>query len=277
MTSYYSQIQYVPDPHTGERINIGLVAIDAHGSAFRFVSDWRRAASFGGEDVSFLREFAKEASDEGATWFRINESVPPEQLGKRLGRWHNKIQFTAPRPSVKARDALLESMSLLMLHIGGAEVQHVVQVSRGREKVVSSASRAIGAAMRKRFGRAPRGLIHRDLQLDGAIEKHRLDIGLKNGELYGGSFALSFEAGSPKSQQRETDAIAFALTDLRDVVEPGMFAIAVIPPRAAHSPTYDRARHIFKELKAPMVSESRLAKWATDLVDQLPENVAAHG
>ena len=275
MTSYYSQIQYVPDPNAGERMNIGIVAVDAQGSVFRFVPNWRRAAKFGGEDISFLREFAEEAAEAGASWFGTGDVALPENLTARLGRWHNKIQFTAPRASVTHRDALLEAMSSLILRIGGENVSHIPQVARGRDKVVSSASRAIGAAMRKRFGHAPRGLMQRDVELDGVIEKHRLDVGLKNGTLYGGTFALSFEAGSPRSQQRDTDAIAFAVGDLSSVLKSGTFAIAVIPP---HSPstTYERARHIFKELHAPMIVESKLSDWASKLVSGLPEDLSGH-
>src|SRR5271169_1868335 len=108
MASYFSQIQYVPDPITGERINVGIVTVDSAGSKFQFVQDWRRAAAFGGgEDVGFLREFAEEALKTGENWLSLDKLGSASIAAKTLSRWHNKIQFSDPLPSVKNGDELL--------------------------------------------------------------------------------------------------------------------------------------------------------------------------
>jgi hypothetical protein len=98
-----------------------------------------------------------------------------------------------------------------------------------------------------------------------------LDVGLKNGTLYGGVFAVSFETGSPKSQQRDTDAIAFALDDVKSAQPDANLAVLVLPPRPV-TPTYLRAEHIFKELHAKTLIERQLPAWATSLVQQIPED-----
>jgi hypothetical protein len=275
MTSYYSQIQYVPDPIAGEKINVGIVAVDPQGCVFRFVRDWRRAAAFGGQDVGFLREFADEAVEKGAEWFSIDHLGSPKGIATALRRWHNKIQFSELRASTKGRDDLLVEMASLFLR--GAEVDAATSsqhVGRGRDKAVTSATKSLAAAMRARFGHAPRGLLQRDVTLRGQIESHQLDLAIKNGVLYGGAFAVSFETGSPKMQQRDTDAIAFALEDVARQDAQSSIAVVVLPP-FSRTPTYVRARHIFRELDVPVVEERGLSKWADSLVQQLPDEVAA--
>lgn len=61
MVSYYSIIQYIPDPIADERINIGVLAFDDHSVQVKFLSRWDRVSSFAPvADVSFLREFAQQ-------------------------------------------------------------------------------------------------------------------------------------------------------------------------------------------------------------------------
>jgi hypothetical protein len=273
MTSYFSQIQYVPDPIAGERINVGVVAIDSSGCVFRFVRDWRRAAAFGGQDVAFLREFAEDALSNGSGWFSVREGTR-EAIARSLKHWHNKIQFSELRPSTKGRDDLLAEMAGLYLHEGPAAGAEPYR-GRGRDKAVSAATKSLGAALRARFGHAPRGLLQRDVPLRGRIESHELDLGLKNGALYGGAFAISFEIGSPKIQQRDTDAIAFALEDIANNDAGQDLAVLVLPP-PMRTPTYARARHIFKELDADVVLQGTLTSWANSLIEKLPEDVG-HG
>lgn len=274
MTSYFSQIQYVPDPITGERINFGIVSIDADGCRFRFVDDWKRAATFGGEDVSFLKEFADEALTKGANWFSVSGVSAVGDVANVLGHWHNKIQFSSLLPSVKSSEALLSELAPRVLHLGAPpDIESALRHrGRGREKAVSSAASSLAAAMRQRYGHAPRGVLQRHVVLKGSIESHELDVALKNGHLYGGAFAVSFETGSPRSQQRDTDAVAFALDDIKNADDTSEISVIVLPPNPP-TPTYTRARKIFKSLEAKVLGERNLTAWASDLVQRLPEDV----
>jgi hypothetical protein len=272
MTSYFSQIQYVPDPITGERINIGIVVVDPTGSRFQFVQDWKRAATFGGgQDIGFLKEFADEATTNGAAWLAKGSLASTETLTKSLGRWQNKIQFSKPLPSVKGYAELLEDLAPRFLHL--TEVEPATpHRGRGREKAILTATKSLAAAMRERYGHAPRGILQRDLDLAGKIESHKIDVGLKNGELYGGAFAVSFETNSPRSQERDTDAIAFALEDLRTRHDD--LAVIVLPPHPV-TPTYQRSRRIFKALDVRTLAEKQLPAWASALVEKLPKDIRA--
>jgi hypothetical protein len=111
--SHYSVIRYVPDPVREEWVNIGVVvsAEDEHFSGCRFVRNWTRANYFGRENMLFLKEFAREFSEEVGRKADLFGQRPftPERLRSLAGNWANSIQFSEPRASV-ARDpeALLE-------------------------------------------------------------------------------------------------------------------------------------------------------------------------
>jgi hypothetical protein len=52
MTSWYSVIQYVPDPIAGELINIGLLVSDEQEVQVHFLQNWERVRCFGmSEDI----------------------------------------------------------------------------------------------------------------------------------------------------------------------------------------------------------------------------------
>src|SRR3954471_19980759 len=79
-------VQYVPDAVMNERINVGVVVLDAGKARALFLSKWQRVRSFAGHDVSFLRELEHESRH----W--------DEPTVRRLAsQWTGSIQFTSPR------------------------------------------------------------------------------------------------------------------------------------------------------------------------------------
>ncbi len=55
MASFYTVVQYVPDPVTDERVNIGVIVAAEDTVQSRFLSNWRRVKQFGGTLESWLR------------------------------------------------------------------------------------------------------------------------------------------------------------------------------------------------------------------------------
>jgi hypothetical protein len=117
MPSYYSIIRYVPNPIAEEAINVG-VAVFGGGSAplFRFIGDWTRARQFGGESTEFLQRFAKQVASAQLGIFSESGAWDESKLRSVLGRWHNSIQFTSPRASLKEPAALLDEVATDFLH-----------------------------------------------------------------------------------------------------------------------------------------------------------------
>lgn len=59
MSAYYTVVQYVPDPVTDERVNIGVIAFDRGVVRSRFLRNWRRIQQFGSENLAFIKEFVQ--------------------------------------------------------------------------------------------------------------------------------------------------------------------------------------------------------------------------
>ena len=104
MASYYTVVQYVPDPLAGERINIGVFAYGEGRILCRFLQNWNRVRAFGGEDIQFLLDFTERA-----------KSFTAEQVKKMAANWNHSIQLTEPRGWLTSPEDLLAEVAGLFL------------------------------------------------------------------------------------------------------------------------------------------------------------------
>jgi hypothetical protein len=118
MASYYSIIRYVPNPISEECVNIGVAVFGGGAPLFRFITDWSRPRRFGGESVEFLERFAQQVSSTQLGIFSDSGTWDERRLQGILGRWHNSIQFTLPRASLREPSILLEEIVALFLRGG---------------------------------------------------------------------------------------------------------------------------------------------------------------
>jgi hypothetical protein len=115
MASWYSIIQYVPDPIADERINVGVLVFDDNLARVQFLQDWKRVKDFGGGDIGFLRDFEKEMNKAVAEGLlfpgdRPNDKPRVERVQKVAQGWMNSIQFTEPHGSLKPIDKLFQDV-----------------------------------------------------------------------------------------------------------------------------------------------------------------------
>jgi hypothetical protein len=113
MASYYSIIQYVPNPIANERINIGVLIFDDKEIKVKFLKNWNRVKNFCMGDITFLRDFESQmqkAVSQGLLF--PGDSLLDQPRQERLQRvsesWMNSVQFTEPNFSLKPVDKLLE-------------------------------------------------------------------------------------------------------------------------------------------------------------------------
>jgi hypothetical protein len=104
MVSYYTVVQYYPDPIAGERINIGVIAFGDGRLRSRFLENWRRVEQFGSEDISYLHDFARRA-----------EAWDEATLKDCMAWWKRSIQFREPLPSLLDPEKLLDEVVRLFL------------------------------------------------------------------------------------------------------------------------------------------------------------------
>jgi len=124
VASRYSVIRYVPNPISEESINVGVAVFGGGPPIFRFVADWNRARRFSGEATEFIERFARQISDRQIGIFEDSGIWDEEQLRKVLGHWHNSIQFTAPRASLKEPEELIEEVSTTFLRGAAPRESH---------------------------------------------------------------------------------------------------------------------------------------------------------
>jgi len=275
MGTFYSVIRYVPNPITEESVNIGVVVFgDGAPPQFRFLDNWRRAQAFGGERTGFLRDFAKDAQERNLELFDSDVHWDEAKLQRALGKWHNSIQFTPPRGSLKASDVLLKQMA--GLYLGSAVSQAEPRSpARGRHYAAAIALRHVREAIRERFGLpGVRALIAKDPVLKGQYGEHEFDLLLKNGHALLAANALSFSVPDTIALRRDVDATAFALEDVKRKIEDLRTGVVVVPPSGASS-LYDRSKRMFAKLGVEVVEEKAVPAWAHRAVGKFPQDVLA--
>ena len=113
MASYYSIIQYVPNPIANERINIGVLIFDDKEIKVKFLKNWNRVKNFCMGDITFLRDFESQmqkAVSQGLLFpgDPLLDQPRQDRLQRVSESWMNSIQFTEPNFSLKSVDKLLE-------------------------------------------------------------------------------------------------------------------------------------------------------------------------
>ena len=268
MANYYTVVQYLPDPVNGERINIGVIAFGGGGIETRFLSNWRRVKSFGG-DIQFLREFATEMTQSASPELLLPEitqdqRLTQEQLEQMAGRWINSVQFTSPRASLQDLDDLVRHVSKRFLR----EPKSHKRVYRGKQSAVKAAVDGIRSALEDRSEALARELLHRKYPLQGELEPHKFDVVVANGRPFFAAQGLSFE-NPDNSLETQIDATAFAITDVRAKNPDLPVAIVALPPKRK-TKAFDRAQRIFGALDADLLGEDEVEDWAEDKAGLIP-------
>jgi len=262
MPSYYSVVQYVPDPISDERVNVGILVFGDGRIRSRFLANWRRVSLFGGEDVTFIRELAERAS----VWTPEELELPGLEQGMRLdegkvsrllGRWENSIQFTEPRTSTLSPEELLDEVGARMLK----QPERMRRGFRDRRVAASLARRTLRQALEEAVGETWGRLYRQNEPVAGNLDEHVFDVALANGTPILAAQGLSFEGPHTRMLEKEVDSTAWAVTDVRERDPKMRLAVVVLPPKSK-SKTYERARRIFDGLQASVVQEDEADSWA---------------
>jgi hypothetical protein len=262
MASFYTVVQYVPDPVTDERLNVGIIAFDSGVIRSRFLRRWRRVQQFGAESIAFLKEFAQQVGQSSRS------EVPLPGLGTTValdadairaisGRWMNSIQFTEPKASLLAPDELLAETAPRFLR----EVAPRRRGFRDRRAAASLATSRVAAALEERVGEASRDLLRKNVKLQGEFDQHQFDVAVQNGRVFFAAHGLSFEGPLTRDLEKEIDATAWGVDDVKRQQPRLPLAIVALPPRT-QSKTYERASRVFEGLRADVVDENQVDEWA---------------
>lgn len=274
--TYYTVVQYVPDPIAGERMNIGIIAFRDGNFQSKFFSRWQRASTFGEEKVDFLKEFAKEVQDriEYPRFAKLEGEQPltEEWIREACDSWQNSIQLTDPRASIREPRKLVEVLSKRFLR--EPEPQ---QRARDRRHATKLTYTAFERSLSKNIGRRATEFLSRGGTVSGAKEPHEMGITLTNGQPLLGAEGFSFEVKENARVKRALDSVIYKLDDIRDKFDTLSLGLVALPPQGS-SDLYRRANSLCEQIEVELVPENEIGEWASEttlkLKDELSENGA---
>jgi hypothetical protein len=268
VVSYYRVIQYVPDPVTDERINVGVVTYGDGSIRTKFLKDLRRARQFGGgSDLGFVRDFAHALGNFAPSGHQLElpqAHAEVEMLLNAATRWVNSIQLTEPKTSVLKPDELLLETSGRFLK----EPPTSRRRFRDRSHAVRLAAGQIRAALDQKLGDQAQSLFKRNIPVTGHFDQHRFDVGVGNGKVYFTAQAMSFEGPETIERDKEIRATAWTIEDVKELHKDLAVGIVALPPKT-HSKEFDRAVSLFQALGAEVVDEKGVVGWADSKVNDV--------
>lgn len=276
--TYIVRIVYAPDPLSDDRISIGVVALSERGTTWEMLSDWRRAAQFGREPVGYVREWLGdfESRLRGKS---LMVSVRETDLSyfKRIASESALagIQVVAPQPVFLEHDVALQLFADRYLHLDRVGTQD----SRPRRKahLIKTAHSVLDGAMLRVFDRHDIvRYVREDLRIDGLHGRHELDLGVGNGRVYLGAYAMSFARSVKANIQMETESIYWSLSDIRSPHPTIPLSVLIDPPIATSDSRdvglrllFDEFQDTCRKLSANIVYSTDIEAWAEQSAREL--------
>ncbi len=273
MASKYSIVQYVPNPIADERINIGVVAFDDNDVRVQFLNNWSRVQAFGGEDIHFLRDFAKQMNSAASESLLFpgdepNGTPKHERLKKIARGWINSIQFTEPRGSLEDVESLLEDIAQTYL------VNVVpVKTKRNRQDAARITTSIIRTTLTSYDDKpALKKMLKNDFPVKGSHKEHTFDAVVANGQPYLVAHGISFEVHPPETLQ---DSISWMILDVKESDPKLPIGIVALSPKQEW-PDYEKLNKVYKttistyrSLGAEVLQENEVQRWASYTLDKL--------
>jgi hypothetical protein len=279
MATHYVVLQYLPNPASGERVNIGIIAYNDTGGVVRFLSRWERVRAFAGSDVSFLKELtqavvARVDSLTAAVRNKFVEQFQASDIERWASRWSHSVEFTPPRASTLAPERLLNDLCGRLLTDPAPEKK----VGRDRAAAARVAIFGLREALGAKVGDKAEKLLRRNYRLEGKHQRHKFDAGVANGVPYAVAMGLSFEGVYTERNEKLFDSLAWAVSDVAVNAQAIPVAVVALPP-VDGTPgfeqqvrSYEQKQKLYTELGATFISEADYPKWASRFVETLPLN-----
>ncbi len=270
MESYFSVVEYLPDPLTDERVNIGVIVFGEGRARSRFLNNWQRVKAFSQTDTGFLKEFARDVEKSTAAQLGLpgignRPSLDLADLQEISRSWLNAIQLTEPKASLKTPDELLELVASRFLK----EPRREKRGFRDRRAAASLAIRHVATALRARGEGLDQKVLKKQFVIRGKLDEHCFDVAAANGKPFFAARALSFETPDSDDLRKDIDSTLWALDDVRNKTKRLPLAVVALPPKGRSS-TFARAAKVFEALDARLVTDETVSGWATEVAKRVP-------
>ena len=251
MVSHYSVVQYLPDPATGERINLGIVAYDDSGRVVHhFIDNWSRVKNFASiASVTNLRESVN----------KMFRDLGPEEVLWASENWSRSIQLTPVLGSTAKLDELVGW--LISTVLVDRPTTHLAQSKRGLQR------RALTAIEKSllRFHTAEE-LEVQPGDVRGKVYKyHPIEVTARNGKMIVAAPVISLSQKNVGEMRSQIGKAAWAIQDIQQLGEVPNVAVLVAGGSNVNRDLLNEAKDIFPNYEAAVVVESGLSSWAKGL------------
>jgi hypothetical protein len=271
MAAFFSVVRFVPDSVANEAVNIGVLVASGDRVEVRPLSDWDRVRHFAGAGWREARRLVEELHENPKAFLGVERIETAEDLRAALSGWTRALQFSEVRASLDTPDALMESLEPLVL------VGQGVELPQSRRAVVArTIYRAMSSAFELRFERRARGLVKKHALVSGQRTRHKIDVGVVNGSLYAGAFALTFSTDQVDRQWKDTDAVAFAVEDL-SAVGAGVPLGVVLDEPAGSTEASHRAFALLRRMNVETMPVQQVSDWARRAMNAVPDTLLEPG
>lgn len=251
MVSHYSVVQYLPDPATGERINVGVVAFDDSGRVVHHViENWSRVRNFASiASVSSLRE----------TVNTMCHDLSPEEVLWASENLSRSIQLTPVLGSTAKLDELVTWLASTVLV--DKPTMHFAQSKRGLQR------RALSAIEKSllRFHAADELEVQPGEVRGKVYEHHPIEVTASNGKMIVAAPVISFAQKDMGEMRSQIGKAAWAIQDIQQLGEVPNIAVLVAGGSNVNRDLLNEAKDIFPNYDAAVVVESGLSSWAKGL------------
>lgn len=269
MAAFFSVVRFVPDSVANEAVNIGLLVASGARIEVRTLSDWDRVKHFAGANWREARRLVEELQQDPKAFLGVGQVNVADDLRAAIAQWTRALQFSDVRASLDTFDDVMTSLEPMVLVGQRADM---LPLQNRRAVVVRTVYRAMSSAFELRFERKARGLVKQHARVSGRRTKHKLDVGVVNGSVYAGAFALSFATGQPDRQWKDTDAVAFAVDDLRATgLEAPLCVVTDVSPDDGTEEAVRRADALFAEMGLETVAVRDVDEWARRAITAVPD------
>jgi hypothetical protein len=199
--------------------------------------------------------------------------VDAASLERMIGSWHNGIQFTPARASLKNPDALLREgvQHFLSEPVRVAEEAGPCDHQDARNIATSRIRRAV----QELVGDVAETLTRQRYPLDGEKSRHTFAVAVANGVPYLAAQAVSLERGASKQLITALDAIAWSVADAHAQYGALPLGVVMLPPRetSTHFPELEQLhkerKALYQDLGADVLLETEVEVWARSVLQEV--------
>jgi hypothetical protein len=271
MGTFFTVIQFVPDPVADERLNAGLIVYTDQVVKLHLVHDWKRLERFAdAEKVEYLREFAQDFADR-TSGDSFTSRLTRDDLDTMIRKWQSLIQFTKPRGSLLEPEPLLKQIVRRFLPADIAtEAESVAPAPAGRT-LKKSVRSALHEAIRSILGKKSSLKVKTNVAVSGSVVDHKFPVGIVNGIPRLAAQVIAFgDKNTPESRLNRIHSTAWIFHEILGQPPEKRPRLAVIIDEANPAlPEFQEARQAFDQIHVEMITEAELKPWADKTVEEI--------